>query len=95
MGAIITHRETLRQQTSGGTSIETLTQQFRQALSDRNTLGIVFDVDSPGGEATGIQELADEIFRSRAKKKTITITKAQAEYSPGAYWLASDGRDWW
>ncbi len=84
---IITHRESLRQQIFGGTSIETLTQQFRQALSDRNTLGIVFDVDSPGGEATGIQELADEIFRSRAKKKTIAVANGCA--LAGAYWLAS------
>jgi signal peptide peptidase SppA len=84
---VITYRESLRQQIFGGTSIERLKEQFRRALSDRSVRAIIFDVDSPGGEVAGIPELADEIFRSRATKKTIAV--ANPEALAGAYWLAS------
>jgi len=75
------------QQVFGGTSIQMLYQQFRQALDDKNVLAIVFDVDSPGGEVDGTMELANFIFRSRGRKKTIAVANGYA--LSAAYWLAS------
>lgn len=78
---ILTHRS------SWGTSTAALTNEFRFCLSDPSVKAIVFDVDSPGGEVAGTPELADEIFRSRGRKKTIAV--ANGEALSGAFWLAS------
>jgi signal peptide peptidase SppA len=71
----------------GGTSIQKLYQQFRAALEDKNVLSIVLDIDSPGGEVAGTRELANFIFQSRGRKKTIAVANGQA--LSAAYWLAS------
>lgn len=75
----------------GGTSIGRIVGQFRWALADRSISAIVFDIDSPGGDVTGIPELADEIFRARGQKKTISVVNTAAE--AGAYWLASAAKE--
>jgi signal peptide peptidase SppA len=56
-------------------------------LSDASVKGIVFDVDSPGGSVDGVQELADEIYRSRSRKKTVAVANGLA--ASAAYWLAA------
>jgi capsid assembly protease len=84
---VITHRESLRQQILGGTSIERLTATFRQCLGDASIRAIVLDVDSPGGEVAGTPELASEIFRSRHRKKIVAVANGSA--LAGAFWLAS------
>ena len=84
---VISHRMNLMSQISGGTSIEKLTSQFRAAMADPSVKAVVFDVDSPGGSVEGVPELADEILKSRGKKKTIAVANSMA--ASAAYWLAS------
>lgn len=61
--------------------------QLNAALADPDVLGIVFDVNSPGGECAGCFELSDEIFASRSVKPSVAIVDSMA-YS-GGYALAS------
>jgi signal peptide peptidase SppA len=86
---IISQRMTLMSQISGagGTSIDKLTSQFRQAMKDTNCKAIVFDVDSPGGSVNGVAELAAEIFNARKQKPIIAVSNSMA--ASAAYWLAS------
>lgn len=86
---VISRRANLMSQMSGpgGTSIEKLTGQFRQALADDSVKAIVFDVDSPGGSVEGVPELAEEIYKSRSRKKSVAIANGTA--ASAAYWLAS------
>lgn len=83
---VIQQRMNLMSQISGGTSIEKLTGQFRAALADPSIKSVVFDVDSPGGGVEGVQELAEEIYRSRGKKKVTAVANSLA--ASAAYWLA-------
>ena len=46
---------------SGLTSYAQIHAQIEEALADRQIAGIVLDIDSPGGEAGGVFELADFI----------------------------------
>ena len=46
---------------SGATSVETLAQDFTAAMSAPNVDAILLAVDSPGGEVTGVNELAQMI----------------------------------
>lgn len=61
--------------------------QLAAALADDDVEGIVFDVNSYGGECAGCFELADDIFASRAIKPSIAVVDSNA-YSAG-YALAS------
>jgi signal peptide peptidase SppA len=71
----------------GDTSYETIREQFQTALADPNISGIVFDVDSPGGEVCGCFDLADEIYNARGIKPISSVVNEVA-YS-AAYLLAS------
>jgi ClpP class serine protease len=50
---------------SGATSVEILARDFTAALDDPAVSGILLHIDSPGGEAAGVGELADMIFAAR------------------------------
>jgi ClpP class serine protease len=69
---------------SGGTTAETLRDEFRAAVADPDIDGIVFDVDSPGGVVEGIGELADEIRGARGTKPIAAVANHMA--ASAAYW---------
>jgi len=71
----------------GFLSLTRFTQTFRAALADDTIHGIVIDLDSPGGSIYGVMELADEIYRSRARKPVAAVANSLA--AAGAYWIAS------
>lgn len=71
----------------GLVSIHGFTQAFRAALADDSVGGILIDIDSPGGSVYGVMELADEIYRSRARKPIAAIANSLA--ASGAFWVAS------
>lgn len=91
--AIIPVRGTTVQRTgtlrpySGMTGYDGLRQNFLQALTDPAAEGIVFDIDSPGGEVAGCFDLVDTIFEGRGVKPIGAIL-AENAYS-AAYALAS------
>lgn len=72
---------------SGATSTQELATDLQAAIDDPKVRSILLNVDSPGGEANGISELADMVFAARDKKPIkayIGGTGASA-----AYWIAS------
>jgi capsid assembly protease len=85
----ISHRASMLTDISsgGGTSVEKLTAQFRQAISDPNVKAIVLDVDSPGGGVEGVFELAQEIFQARGRKKIVAVANSYA--ASAAYAIAA------
>lgn len=72
---------------AGGTSTERVGASFRQAIADPNVKAIVLNVDSPGGSVSGVQALADEIFKARGKKPIIAQVNSLA--ASAAYWIAA------
>lgn len=71
----------------GGTAYDEIRAQFRSALSDPAVKAIIFDIDSPGGEAAGVFDLVDEIYQARGIKP-IYAAANEAAYS-AAYAIAS------
>ncbi|EJB5271363.1 S49 family peptidase [Vibrio vulnificus] len=71
----------------GGTTTQLLAQDFTQALNDPSIKAIVFNCDSPGGEANGIHELAEMIYQARGKKRIIAYVGGMA--CSACYWIAS------
>ena len=72
---------------SGATSTGVLARDIQTALDNPYIRGIVLEMNSPGGEATGINELAKQI-RAGSKHKRIVAYGGGAVAS-GAYWLAA------
>ncbi len=71
----------------GGTSTETLLKDFQTALDNPTVSSIVFHIDSPGGEAFGINEISQHIFNARGKKPMKAYVSGLG--CSGAYWIAS------
>jgi len=62
-------------------------RQHAMALADEDVKGIIFDVNSHGGEAAGCFELANDIFKARAQKPNMAVIDSNC-FSAG-YALAS------
>lgn len=72
---------------SGATSYATLRKDFQAALDNPAVSAILFDIDSPGGEAKGCAELAQAIFEARGVKPLVAYTGGMC--ASAAYWIAS------
>lgn len=71
----------------GATGYDYIRSRFDAAIADPSVEGIVFDVNSPGGQVAGNFELAEHIYKNRGKKKMMAMVDTMA-YS-GGYSLAS------
>lgn len=84
---VISARQNLMAQTSGGTSAEAIAADFRAAMASSEVDAIVLDIDSPGGAVDGIEELAAEIRAARGQKPIVAVANHTA--ASAAYWIAS------
>lgn len=73
-----------------GSSYKAIGNQIRQALDDASVRSILFDYDSPGGDASGVQELATIMAAADAVKPVYAWADGQC--CSAAYWLASTAR---
>lgn len=72
---------------SGLTSYEAIGAALDAALADSRVLGILLDIDSPGGEAAGVFDLADRIAAARDEKPVWAMVSGEG--FSAAYALAS------
>lgn len=72
---------------SGATSYEGIEAQIKAAVADPSVKGIVLDIDSPGGEATGMMGLAAAVRDARKIKPVIAVVNDMA--ASAAYGIAS------
>lgn len=70
---------------SGATSLETLASDLAAAEDDPTVRQIVLDIDSPGGQVTGVAEFAELI--ANATKPVTAYVSGSAQSA--AYWIAS------
>lgn len=71
----------------GGTTTARLATDIETALNDTSVRALVLDFDTPGGQVTGINELADQLFEARGKKPVIAY--GGGSVASAGYWLAS------
>lgn len=84
---VLVHKGAWVESASGETSYQGLQAQVSRALRDPAVGGVVFEVDSPGGEVSGAFETACMIGKLSEAKPTIAILTDHA-YSAG-YLMAS------
>lgn len=78
---------------SGATAVADLAMDLQLALDDSRVQAILLDVDSPGGEVTGIPEMAAALQAARQRKPMIAHVGGGA-LSAG-YWLAAAAGEVW
>ena len=76
---------------SAGTSCTSLSAALRQAVKDPGVGSIVLDIDSPGGDVEGVDELASEIYAARKQKKTPLRNNPKLSRMPGRMYAFSLG----
>ncbi|NTY91968.1 S49 family peptidase [Pseudomonas putida] len=72
---------------SGATSTQILATDIQRALDDHKVKSIVLNIDSPGGVASGINELAEMIYAGRDRKRIVAYIGGIG--ASAAYWIAS------
>jgi len=82
----IFRRASMFTEVSGATSVAMLARDFRAALDAPEVSAIVLDIDSPGGEANGINEFAAMVREARGKKPVCAYVGGMA--ASAAYWIA-------
>jgi len=72
---------------SGGGSIESYSKGLTEALADDSVKAILFNIDSPGGQVTGVHEFANAIYNARGTKPIYAYISGMG--ASAAYWIAS------
>jgi signal peptide peptidase SppA len=80
-------RANLMTDVSGATSAEIFGNKFDDLVNDPEVSAVILDVDSPGGQVTGIEELSRKIYDARGKKPIVAI--ANHAMDSAAYWIGS------
>lgn len=80
-------RANLMTQIYGATSAELFGKQFEELVKDPEVNAIVLDVDSPGGQVNGVEELSQKIYQARGRKPVVAVANHLA--ASAAYWIAS------
>lgn len=71
----------------GASSVQALAIDIAAAVDDPAVKGLVLDIDSPGGQVTGINELAGQIRAACERKRVVAYVGGLG--ASAAYWLAS------
>lgn len=85
----IVRRASLFTEISGGVSTEAIAKDFTTAYNDSTVHSILFAFDTPGGEATGISELASLIREKRDAGEKRIEAYCDGTCASAGYWLAS------
>lgn len=80
-------RANMMTEMSGATSAERFGAQFASLVNDPEVGSIVLDVNSPGGQVYGIEELSRQIFDARGKKPVVAV--ANHMMASAAYWIGT------
>lgn len=81
----VMQRAGMMEMCGGGTSVQSFTSAFRQALADETISQILIEIDSPGGSVYGVSELFSEIYGARNTKPVVAIANSLA--ASAAYWV--------
>ncbi len=80
-------RANLMTDVCGATSAERFGVQFTELVKNPDVSAIVLDVDSPGGQVSGVEELSTRIYEARGTKPIVAV--ANHTMASAAYWIGT------
>lgn len=90
-GTLVPHSGMFADVSEEGRAVEDIRAEMRAAMNDDEVQAILLDVDSPGGSAELIPELASDIRAMREEKPITAIANTFA--ASAAYYLASQANE--
>lgn len=87
VAGVIIPKANLFSDISGGTSVQQFQEDFLAAMNDRDVGAVVLDIDSPGGSADLLPELAATMRSVRGQKPVLAV--ANTLMASAAYWIGS------
>lgn len=92
-GMIMKGATSFQESCMGAVSTERIQHAIGQATADKNIKTLVLDIGSPGGQVTGVSELAKSIkaFSDARGRNVYAFTDTMA--ASAAYWLASQANE--
>lgn len=78
---------------SMGTSVMDIREMVAQARASQDVVGVLYDHDSPGGEVTGVPELAADIRALAAEKPSLAL--ANGMMASASLWLGAAAGEVW
>lgn len=87
----IVQRASMYSEVSGCIGCQQISAQLSAALANESVSSILLEIDSPGGDVCGVEELAAEIYAARAKKPVVAFANSLA--ASAAYWLGSQASE--
>ncbi len=88
---VVSRRQNMMTETSGGTSLEQFSASFNAAMNDDRIGLVAIEVDSPGGDAIGGDETSKMVFDARARKPVVAIINGIA--ASLGYYIASSASE--
>ena len=73
----------------GMDTYDSIRESFEKCLADESVKGIIFDINSPGGEVGGCADLAEKIFKARGSKEYGIVARTGGIMCSAAYWIGS------
>lgn len=80
-------RANMMTEMSGATSVAMLQADYRAALAHPDVGAILLQIDSPGGQVSGIHAFADQVMAGAKQKNTVSYVSGTG--ASAAYWIAS------
>ncbi len=71
----------------GATAVDRIAADFDLAMVDSSVQRIELVIDSPGGQAAGIDAFADRVYAARSRKPIVARVESLA--ASAAYWIAT------
>jgi signal peptide peptidase SppA len=87
-GVLIQHAGVMTEY-SGGTSLQTWSEEFRRLDADPSIGWIVIDTHSPGGSVYFVEETSDLIYAARQRGQTKIIQVANSMAASAAVWIGT------
>jgi capsid assembly protease len=87
VNGVISRYATMFHAICGGTSTQMLAKDFNAAMDNPAVRSVVLYINSPGGEADGIHELAEMIYQARGRKPIVAYIGGAG--CSAAFWVAT------
>lgn len=85
----LTYRSNMWRMFFGDDTYNSISDAFDDLLDNKEVKGIVLSIHSPGGQISGVSDLAEKIYAARGQKEAGIVAHTAGDMCSAAYWIGS------
>lgn len=85
----LTYRSNMWKMFFGDDTYNSISDAFDELLANDDVKGIVLSIHSPGGQISGVSDLAEKIYAARGQKEYGIVAHTSGDMCSAAYWIGS------